>query len=118
LNRFVPLLHRLGGLLEHLWRQLNDEKKFKFLETLNLNQDTRENTVGAIGLYCGSNNNPFVGQFVNALKTVFISGLTYRGLLDPNYKDDGATLLDNLHFFLKPSSVSSPSPSTGHGRDH
>ena len=97
---------------------MNDEKKFKFLETLNLNQDTLENTVGAIGLHCGSNSNPFIGQFVDALNTVIISGLAYRGLLDPNYEDDCATLLDNLHSFLKPSGVSSPSPSTGHGRDH
>ena len=69
MNRFVPLLHRLGGLLQHLWRQLNEEKKFKILETLNLNQDTLENTFGAIGLHHGSNNNPSVGQFVDALKT-------------------------------------------------
>jgi len=68
-------------------------------------------------LHCGSKNNPSVGQFVDALKTVIINGLAYRGLLDPNCEDDGATLLDNLHSFLKPSSVSSPSQSTSHDRE-
>jgi hypothetical protein len=117
-NRFIPLLHILGGFLQHLWRQLNEEKKFKILETLIVNQDTLENTFGAIDLHFGSNNNPSVGQFIDALKTVIISGLAYRGLLDPNYEDDGATLLDSLHSFLKPSSDSSPSLSTGHDGDH
>ena len=45
----------------------------------------------------GSNSNPFVGQFVDALKTVIISGLACRGLLNPNCEDDdddGATLLE------------------------
>jgi len=76
-----------------------------------------ENTFGAIHLHCGSNNNPSVGQFVDALKTVIINGLSYRGLLDLNFEDDGATLLDNLHSFLKPSSVSSLSQSTSRDGD-
>jgi len=75
-----------------------------------------ENTFGAIRLHCGSNNNPSVGQFVDALKTVIINGLAYRGL-DPNCEDDGGTLLDNLHSFLKPSSASSPSQSTSRDRE-
>jgi hypothetical protein len=37
--------------------------------------------------------------------------------LDPNCEDDGATLLDNLHSFLRPSSISSPSLSTNHHRE-
>ena len=37
-------------------------------------------------------------------------------LLHPNCKDDGATL-DNLHSFLKPSGVSSPSQSTSHDKE-
>jgi len=41
-------------------------------------------------LHCRSNNNPSVGQFVDALKTV-ISGLACRGLLNPNCEDDGAS---------------------------
>ena len=44
----------------------------------------------------GSNNNSSVGQFVDALKTVIISGLACRSLLNPNCEDDGATLLNNL----------------------
>ena len=51
---------------------MNEEKKFKYLETQNLNQDALANTLGAIHLHCGSNNNPSVGQFVDALKTVII----------------------------------------------
>ena len=76
-----------------------------------------ENTFGAICLHYVSNNNPSVGQFVVALKTVIISGLACRGLLNPNCEDDGATLLDNLHSCLKTSVVSSPSQSTSHDRE-
>jgi hypothetical protein len=65
-------------------------------------------------LHCRSNNNPFVGQFVVALKTVIIA---YRALLDRNCEDDVASLLDNLHSFLKPSNVSSPSQLTSHDRE-
>jgi hypothetical protein len=105
------------GAVQHVWRRLNEEKKFKYFETRNLNQDALGNTFGAIRFHCGSNNNPTVGQFVDALKTVVIHGLAYRGLLDLNCEDDGASLLDNLQSFLRPSSVSSPSPSTGHERE-
>ena len=65
-------------------------------------------------IHTGSNSNLTVGQFVDALKTVIINGLAYRGLLDPNCEDDGATLLDNPYSFLKPSSISLPSLSTSH----
>jgi len=58
-----------------------------------------------------------VRKFVDALKTVIINGLAYRGLLDPKCGDDGATLLDNLHSFLRPSSVSSSSPTTSHFKE-
>jgi len=68
-------------------------------------------------LHCRSNNNPSVGQFVDALKTVIISGLACRGLLNPNSDDDGATLLDNLHSCVKTSAVSSPSQSISHDRE-
>jgi len=67
-------------------------------------------------LHWGSNSNPSVRQLVDALKTV-INCLAYRGLLAPNCEDDVATLLDNPHFFLKPSSVSSPSQLTSHDRE-
>jgi hypothetical protein len=79
-------------------------------------QDVLQNTFGAIRLHCGSNNNPSVGQSVDSLKTLIISGLACRDLLNPNCKDDGATLLDNLHSCLKPSVVSSPSQSISHDR--
>jgi hypothetical protein len=46
---------------------VNEEEKFKYLETGNVNQDVLENTNVAIRLHCGSNNNPAVGQFVDAL---------------------------------------------------
>ena len=65
-------------------------------------------------MHCRSNNNPSVGQFVDALKAVIIA---YRGLLDRNCEDDVASLLDNLHSFLKPSNVSSPSQLTSHDRE-
>ena len=90
------------------------EHKFKFLETRNLNQDALENTFDAIHLHYGSNNNPSIGQFVEALKTVIINGLAYRSLYGINYEDDGASLLDKLLSFLKPSSASSTSPLTRH----
>jgi hypothetical protein len=68
-------------------------------------------------LHRGSSSRPSVRQFVDALKTVIFNGLAYRGLLDPKFDDDGATLLYNLHSFLRPSSVSSPGPSTTHYRE-
>jgi len=76
-----------------------------------------ENTFGAICLHSKSNNNPSLGQFVDARKTVIISGLACRGLPNPNSEDDGATLLHNLHSCLKPSVVSSPSQSISHDRE-
>jgi len=74
-----------------------------------------ENTFGAIRLHCRSNSTS-VGQAVDALKTVIISGLALRGLRNSNSEDDGATLLDYLHPCLKPSVVSSPNQSISHDR--
>jgi hypothetical protein len=51
------------------------------------------------------------------LETVIINGLACRGVLDPNCEDDGATRLDNLHSFLRPSNVASPSLSRSHDRE-
>jgi hypothetical protein len=53
---------------------------FDYLDTRRLNQDLLEYTFGVIHVHCGSNNNPTVGQFVDALKTSIISGLAYAGL--------------------------------------
>jgi hypothetical protein len=100
--------------VQHVWRKVSEKRKFKFHETRNLNQDVLENTFGAICLHCGSNNNPSVRQFVDALKTVVINGLAYIGLCGTNCEDDGACLLDKLQSFLKPSYASSTSPSIGH----
>jgi hypothetical protein len=66
------------GAVQHVWRKVSEERKFQFLETRNLNQDALENTFDAIRLHCGSNSNPSVGQFADALKTVIINGLAYR----------------------------------------
>jgi hypothetical protein len=68
------------GAVQHVWRKVSEEDKFKFLETRNLNQDALENTFGGVHLHCVSNNNLFAGQFVDALKTVIINGLAYRSL--------------------------------------
>ena len=76
--------------------------------TQSLNQDPLENTFGVIHLHCGSNNNPTVGQYVDALKTSIISGLAYTGLHNANCEGDDIELLDNLHSFLKESSASRP----------
>jgi len=66
-------------------------------------------------LHCCSNNNPTVGQFVDALKTSIINGLAFRNLRNTNCEDDKAELLDNLHSFLEESDASLPHPSTNHG---
>ena len=97
-----PALSQTGWLItiaavQHVRRRVNEEERFKTLESQNLNQDALENTFGAIRLHCGSYNNLSVGQLVDALKTVIISGLAFRGLLNPHSEDDGATLLDNLY---------------------
>jgi len=94
------------GSVQHVWRKVSEEHKFKFLETRNLNQDAFENTFGAIHLHCISNNNTSVGQFEDAMKTVTINGLAYRSLYGTNCEDDGTSLLEKLHSFLKPSSAS------------
>jgi len=80
------------GTVQHVWRKVSEEHKFIFLETRNLNQDALENTFCPSRLHCGSNNNPSVGQFVDALKTVIINDLAYRSLYDSNCEDDGAGL--------------------------
>ena len=76
------------GAVQHVWR-INilhtcwtAPAGFDYLETWSLNQDPLENTFGVIHLHCGSNNNPTVGQFVDALKTSIINGLAYKGLLN------------------------------------
>jgi len=85
------------GAVQHVWRTLKS-----------LSQDPLENTFGVIHLHCGSNNNPNVGQFIDALKTSIINGLAYTGLRIANCGGDDTELLDNLHSFLKESSGSRP----------
>jgi len=72
------------------------EAGFKYVETRKLNQDPLENTFGVIRLHCGLNNNPTVGQFVDALKTSIINGLAFRDLRNTNFEDDETELLDKL----------------------
>jgi len=99
------------GAVWHVWRMLK-EAGFKYLETRSLNQDPLENTFGVIRLHCGLNNNPTVGQFVDALKTSIINGLAFRDLRNTNCEADKTELLDNLHSFLEESDASVPHPST------
>jgi hypothetical protein len=101
---------------QHVWRRVKGVG-FKCLHTQNLNQDPLENTFGAVCSYCGSNNNPNVGQFVDAQKTGIINGLAIIGLCGRNCEDDGATVLDNLQSFLRAPDASSPNPSTSHGKE-
>jgi hypothetical protein len=81
---------------ELVWRTLKGAG-FDYLETRCLNEDPLENTFGVICLHCGSNNNPTVGQFVDALKTSIINGLAYTGLHDANCEGDDTELLDNYN---------------------
>jgi hypothetical protein len=99
-----------------VWRRLKSAG-FNYLETRSLNQDPLDNTFGVIRLHCGSNCNPTVGQFVDALKTSIFNGLAYSGLRNANCESDGTELVDNLHSFLKKSCASRPNPSTNHGRE-
>jgi hypothetical protein len=69
--------------------------------------DPLVNKFGAVLLYCGLNNNPTAGQFVDAQKTNIINGLTFIGLCGSNCEDDGATVLDNLHSLLSAPHASS-----------
>ena len=102
--------------VQHVWRTLRSPV-FHYLETRSLNQDPLENTFGVIRLHCGSNNNPTVGQFVDALKTSIINGLVYKGLRNANCEGDDTELFDNLHSLLKESISSQPNPSTSHGTE-
>jgi hypothetical protein len=88
---------------------------FKYIETRNFNQDPLENTFGVIRMHCGSNSNPTVGQFVEALKSSIINGLAFRALTNPNCEDDKTRLLDNLRSFLEGTDASPPYPSKNHG---
>jgi hypothetical protein len=74
------------------------------------------NTFGVIRLYCGSNDNPTVGQFVDVLKTSIISGLAFGGLCGTNCEDDDAAVLDILQLLLGAPDVASRNPSTSHGK--
>ncbi|PNF32279.1 hypothetical protein B7P43_G16945 [Cryptotermes secundus] len=110
-----------GGLIDItaaqlVWRALK-EAGFQYLHTRNLNQDPLENTFGAIHLNCGSNSNPTVGQFVDALKTSIINGLAFRGLGETNCEDDGVTLLDNLQSLFRAPEAASRNPSTSHDKE-
>jgi hypothetical protein len=91
--------------------------QFDYLEIRRLNQDPLANTFGAIRLHCGSNSNPTVGQFVDALKTSIINGLAFRGLRGTNCKEDDASLLDNLHSLLREPEASPSDPSISHIRE-
>ena len=82
-----------------------------------MNQDPLENTFGVIRLHFDSNNNPNVGQFVDALKTSIINGLGYTGLHNAKCEGDDTENLVNLHSFLKESRASPQNPSTSHGRE-
>ena len=99
-----------------MWRTLK-RAGFYYLETQSQNQDPLENTFSVIHLHCGSNSNPNVGQFVDALKTSTIIGLVYTGLHNANCEGDDTELLDNLHSFLKESCASLLNPSTSHSRE-
>jgi hypothetical protein len=92
------------------------EAGFKYLETKNLNQD--QDPLGTISLYCGSNDNPTVVQFLDALKTSIINGLAFRGLQDTNCEDDGTNHLVDLHSLLMASDASPLNPTTSHSREN
>jgi hypothetical protein len=120
---FDLLLHRMGGSLTLLlpsmcvWKTVK-ETGFKYLETRSLNQDPLENTFCAIRFYCGSNDNPTVGKFVNALKSNIVNGVAFRGLQGSNCEDDDTTLLDDQHSLLRASDASPLNPSTSHSREN
>ena len=93
-NRLVNTI----GAVQHIWRKVSEEHKFKILESRKLNQDALENTFGSIRLHCGSNNNQSGGQFVDALKTVIMYDLAYRSLYSPNCEDDVAFWTSYTYF--------------------
>ena len=86
--------------VQHVWRMMK-KAGFEYIETQNLNQDPLENTFSVICLHCGSNSNPTVGQFADALKTSIISGLDFSDLNNINCEDNKTELLDYLHSFLE-----------------
>jgi hypothetical protein len=100
--------------VQHVWRAVNDAG-FTWLHTRNLNEDPPEYTSGDIRSYYGFNNNPAMGQFVDALKTNITNGCTNRGLCVTNCEDEGATLLDNLQLLLRALDFASLNLSTTHG---
>jgi hypothetical protein len=63
----------------HVWWTVKEEG-FTYLHTRNLNQDPLVNIFGAIHMYCGCNNKPTIGQFVDSLKTSIINDIVLSGL--------------------------------------
>jgi len=51
----------------------------------------------------GLKDNPCVGQFIGAMKTVIIYGLAYRGLLDPDSSGQYAFLSQAIQCFFTQS---------------
>jgi hypothetical protein len=109
-----PTHYRLGAL--HVWRNLK-KAEFYYPETQRQTQDSLENTFGAIYLLCGSNSNPTMEQFVDALKANIISAPAFRGLHGTNCKEDDASFLDNLHSLLKVPNAFPTDPFTNHIRE-
>jgi hypothetical protein len=109
-------VHHVRKSTDFLCNVVSGECCSEYLAT-SVFDDPLVNTFGAIRSYCGLNNNPTVGLFVDAQKTNIINGLTFIGLCGSNCDDDGATVLDNLHSLLRAPDASSPNLSTSHGKE-
>lgn len=80
--------HHLGNVK---WRTyIPGDKKF---ESRSIVKFIWLNTVRS---HCGSNDNPTVGQFVDAIRL----GLAYKQLRKANCQEDNASLVSDLHNFL------------------
>lgn len=98
--------------MRQVWETVQ-EAGYNNLETRNLNQDPLENLFGVIRLNCGSNRNPTIEQFVDALKCSIVNSFAFKNLIDSNCEEDGANMLDNLHSLI-PDDESAVLPTSSH----
>ncbi|KAL1489478.1 hypothetical protein ABEB36_014366 [Hypothenemus hampei] len=92
---WITSLNAIMGIWEYL-----KSRGFDSLKTRSLNQDPLENTFGNVRAGCGRADNPTAAQFISSLKTQIINGLSSRPL-GGNCEEDEASLLSNLHNFLR-----------------
>ncbi|GBP97824.1 hypothetical protein EVAR_88117_1 [Eumeta japonica] len=86
--------------LRDIWYLLRKKYGFKHMNLRQFNQDALENIFGIIRQYNPTNRNPTCTNFIAALKSTIISGLTAPHSRSANCQKDYQKLLTNFHDML------------------